>query len=378
MIKVAEIISDTNVGGAGILLLNRLKATDRTRFDTAVVLPKGSKLIPRLEKEGIKTVNLSRGADRSLDIIALRQYINALRRLEPQIVNTHGSLTGRIAAFLMGVPVRISTRHCVFPLSGIYRYNVIKGCVATLTALLSHCVIAVAHSAKAQLVEMGVPSNKIAVIINGAQPLRRANRQECQRLKQRLGIPVGTTVVTICARLEPCKDHNCFLRAAAMLCRSKKDFFFLVIGTGSREAELRQTAEKLGISDRVIFTGFVEDVAPYMSITDVNVNCSVGTETSSLALSEGMSLGVPAVVSDYGGNPYMVQNGKNGYVYKAGDSSALCRRILSITEDKEKYLRMSQAARERFEKELNSRAMTEKTQKLYEALYNAKNNAERS
>ena len=163
-----------------------------------------------------------------------------------------------------------------------------------------------------------------------------------------------------------------------MLCRSKKDFFFLVIGTGSREAELRQTAEKLGISDRVIFTGFVEDVAPYMSITDVNVNCSVGTETSSLALSEGMSLGVPAVVSDYGGNPYMVQNGKNGYVYKAGDSSALCRRILSITEDKEKYLRMSQAARERFEKELNSRAMTEKTQKLYEALYNAKNNAERS
>ena len=44
MIKVIEVISDTNIGGAGILLINRLKHTNKELFDTTVILPKGSKL----------------------------------------------------------------------------------------------------------------------------------------------------------------------------------------------------------------------------------------------------------------------------------------------------------------------------------------------
>ena len=101
-----------------------------------------------------------------------------------------------------------------------------------------------------------------------------------------------------------------------------------------------------------------------MNIADINVNCSIGTETSSLALSEGMSIGVPCVVSDYGGNPYMVRDGENGYVYRAGDSEDLAAKIEKI-KDGQDYDRLSKNCKSRFERELNALSMSEKTQRLY-------------
>ena len=127
---------------------------------------------------------------------------------------------------------------------------------------------------------------------------------------------------------------------------------------------LKESVKKYDLEDKVIFTGFVDDVSPFMNIADVNVNCSIGTETSSLALSEGMSLGIPCVVSDYGGNPYMVRDGENGYVYRAGDSSELAEKIQKI-KDGQNYDRLSKNCRLRFGHELNARTMSEKTQRFY-------------
>ena len=117
----------------------------------------------------------------------------------------------------------------------------------------------------------------------------------------------------------------------------------------------------------MIFTGFCENVSEYMSLFDINVNCSVGTETSSLALSEGMSLGIPAIASDYGGNPYMVRDGVNGFLYPQGNSEELAKKILLLEDDK-LYERLSGGARARFDNELNSKRMTRLTEELYVAL----------
>jgi glycosyltransferase involved in cell wall biosynthesis len=94
----------------------------------------------------------------------------------------------------------------------------------------------------------------------------------------------------------------------------------------------------------------------------------VGTETSSLALSEGMSLGVPCVVSDYGGNPYMVRHGENGLVYPAGDVDRLAKSIKFMLSKEDEYKKMSDASLTRFKSELNCASMTEKTNRLYDML----------
>lgn len=369
MIRVVEAISDTNIGGAGVLLINRLRHTDRSKFDTTVLLPVGSRLKPRVEKLGAKVVSIKGARDSSADMGSLPAYIEALKRLKPDIINSHGSLISRIAAALVGVPVRVYTRHCVFPLSKIYDLKWARTAVAAVTRCLSHRVIAVAHSAKDDLVRMGVPHNMISVIINGAEALREIGEEERRFTRKALGIEEEHTVVTICARLEPCKDHECFLKAARLLCRGSDRYRFLILGTGTMEGYLKRLSRTLKIDGKVIFCGFVDDVSRFMGVTDINVNCSVGTETSSLALSEGMSIGLPAIVSDYGGNTYMVRNGENGYVYKRGDYRQLAKLISKLTREKEEYARLSKAAKDRYERELNAEAMAHKTQELYERLY---------
>jgi len=169
------------------------------------------------------------------------------------------------------------------------------------------------------VVEMGIDTQKISVIINGSCALRKIDDKEKKVLRTKLGISDKTAVLVFCARLEKCKGHEWFMNAVKCLCDKNVDFKALIVGDGSQREALIKLCRKLGVFDKVIFCGFSNDVAPFMNIADININCSIGTETSSLSLSEGMSLGLPAVVSDYGGNPYMVRHGVNGFVCTQGD-----------------------------------------------------------
>jgi glycosyltransferase involved in cell wall biosynthesis len=77
-----------------------------------------------------------------------------------------------------------------------------------------------------------------------------------------------------------------------------------------------------------------------------------------------MSLGIPAIASDYGGNPYMVRDGVNGFLYPQGNADELARRILRL-EDDALHRRLSLGAYERFYRELNAKRMTCATEELY-------------
>ena len=115
VIKVIEIISDTNIGGAGVLLLNRLKYTDLQKYNTLVLLPSGSMLVPRLKYIGVRYREISGNADKSMDVRTVREYMSVFREIKPDIINAHGCLSARIAAWLCCVPIKICMRHCVFP-----------------------------------------------------------------------------------------------------------------------------------------------------------------------------------------------------------------------------------------------------------------------
>ena len=111
MIKVVEAMSDMNIGGAGVLLANRLKHTDLKKINTVVILPKGSALKPKLKKMSVKIIEINGGKDKSFDIKGFFSYLMLLYRLRPDIINSHGSLNSRIAATITQVPTRIYTRH---------------------------------------------------------------------------------------------------------------------------------------------------------------------------------------------------------------------------------------------------------------------------
>lgn len=366
MIKVLNILSDTNIGGAGRLLVNYLKNFDRTKFDIAVVLPKNSDLKPYVEEVGYTVYETDHGRDKSFDMKAVGEMRRIIKEFEPDIVHTHSSFSGKLAAFLSGVNSRFYTRHSAFPQPKKLTTFPGKQINGFINNTLATDIVAVAEAAKANLTDTGVSPKKITVIINGVDKMRRTTLDEQAKLKSELGIGGDTFVCGISARLEDYKGHAYLLPTIKTVAEAHPDVVCLIIGGGTQEAALKKQAEDLGISDKLRFTGFVDDVAPYYNIMDLNLNCSIGTETSSLALSEGMSLSVPAIATTYGGNPYMITDGINGYLVPERDSDAMAEKILLLIRDKSLLKSLSQGAREMYELKFTASVMTRQLEELYE------------
>lgn len=372
MIKVCEVISDTNIGGAGRLLVTRLSVSDRGKFDSSVLLPKNSELKNELDKIGIKVYEMDGCADRSFDACMIPRLVTFFKSHSFDIVNCHGCLSARIAAYIAGIPIRIYTRHCAYEPKRFMTSYAARKVNMIVNKYLNSKIIAVADAAAKNLTDVGVLNEQIEVIINGVEGLERYDDIHRFEARKRLGVPRDSFVLGICARLEDCKGIDTLIRAAEVLLRGGEEVFVMIVGKGSAERDLRELAGALGIESRVSFYGFASDVTPYVNCFDVNINCSRGTETSSLSLSEGMSIGLPCIASDYGGNTYMVRHGVNGLIFKTDDFVALAENVRILIKDKLLYSRLSHGARERFEGELNAKNMARKTEELYTSLFLAK------
>ncbi len=366
-IKVIHILSDTNIGGAGTLLVNYLKNFDREKFDIKIILPKDSKLKPRIDALGYEVIELSGNADKSLDFKAIGKLKKIFKKEKPDIVHTHSSMSGKIASFLSGVKTRMYTRHCAYEPQKFMTVFPCKQINGFINNTLSTHIIAVAEAAKENLTDTGISEKKITVIINGVDELKEKTAEEKAELRRSYKIAEDDFVFGIVARLENVKGHDYFIEAAQKISQKYEKVKFIIAGTGAEEERLKEKTKKLGISDKVIFAGFVTDVAGIYSIMDMNVNCSYGTETSSLALSEAMSIGKPAIASIYGGNPYMITDGQNGLLCEKQNTDALCEKMEFILNNKEEYEKMCIKAREHYEKKFTAKKMTRALEEIYES-----------
>ena len=366
--RVLHVISDTNIGGAGVLLGNLIRNFDRERVDSVVALPRESQLLARLREIGVPMKELQYLPDR-YSMPSVREVCHLIREEGIELIHANAALSARIAGRRCGIPV-LHTRHCCFPLAGVWRLPPVRYFGGIWNRALSDRVIATADAAAQNLLALGIPRERIDVIINGSEAMRDVSDGELACIRAAWGLRKTDFVVGICARLEPCKGHETFLRAAKRLMERYPTFSFrfLVIGDGSRREALEGLVQTLGISPWVRFVGFLENVAPVYRLLRVNVNCSSGTETSCLALSEGMSAGVPCVVSDYGGNVAMVGESDAGIVYPVGDFEALADAVGRIATDPDLEERMRTAAYARYRECYTAKRMADRVTEVYEQL----------
>ena len=102
-IKVVNIISDTNIGGAGKCVLTFAKNYNREHYDLTVVVPRGSLLKEPCQQAGVRVIEAEGIADESMSLKGVTAQKKLIQSLKPDIVHTHASLTSRIAARLAGV-----------------------------------------------------------------------------------------------------------------------------------------------------------------------------------------------------------------------------------------------------------------------------------
>ena len=365
MIRVLNIISDTNIGGAGRVILNYLNYTDRNQFETLVAVPRGSLLKEPLEQAGAKVCEVDGMADRSYHKEDVKLLKDLIREVKPDLVHTHGSFSGRIAAKRCHVPV-VYSRHSAFPVSAKLRYPPGRWVNKLVNEHYADRIIAVSPATRDNLTDGGISPKKITVVMNGVAPVERTAPEERASLRESLGISRETVVFGILARIEDYKGHLYLVEAARLLKeRGVTGFRVLIAGTGSFEGEVARAVKEMGVEDVVTMLGFRSDVAGVLSALDVQLNASYGTEATSLALLEGMSLGLPTVASDYGGNPWVIKDGEEGFLFPSRDAAALADAMERLIKDPGLRRDMGRRALERFEREFTGAVFARNTEKIY-------------
>ena len=87
-----------------------------------------------------------------------------------------------------------------------------------------------------------------------------------------------------------------------------------------------------------------------------------------MALLEGMSLGLPTIASDYGGNPYVIKDGETGVLFPSRDSRALAEAMVRLMDHPEQRAAMGQKARADFENRFTGQVFARETEKVYDSI----------
>lgn len=373
--KILNIISDTNIGGAGKCVITYCNNYNKEKYEIVVAMPKNSLLKPEIEKAGVKVIELEGLKDKSLDIKAIKIIRNIIKKEKPDIVHTHASLSARIAARQTKDCKIVYTRHCDFPISKVYSYKIIRYLNEKVNGSLTDKVIATSDMAKENLIKQGINENIITTILNGVNEMPEIAENEKQKIREKYSVKANEIVVGYLARIEELKGHKYFIEAAKIISdRFQGKYKFLIMGSGSYEEEAKKLVKDLDLENVVIFTGFISKVYEMLNIVDVQINASYLSETTNLSLLEGMSLGIPTVATKCGGTPKMILEGQNGLLVEKADAQSLADGIINITNDNEKYQYMKKRSKEIYNERYTAKVYAENIEKVYESLVNDNEN----
>ena len=376
MTRILNIISDSNIGGAGRCLVNYLRHHDRSRFAVSVVLPRGSLLIPQIAALDVPYIEVDGIAERSFSPAAVRELSRILKREKPHIVHTHGSFSGRIAAKLCGSRI-VYTRHSAFPVSPRLQKGVFHHLNGLVNGFFADIVIAVSPAARENLIKSGIAPGIIRLVGNGVSPLSPAGEERLAALRSEWQIPGGCFLAGYPARLEDYKGHDLLLEAAKNLKAEDREFCILIAGRGNQEQKLREQAQAMGVSDRVQFLGFVEDMAGFLSLLTVQLNCSTQSEACSMSIIEGMSLGLPTVASRCSGNPWLVEDGVTGLLFENNSPEALTTALKKLMDDPALAQELGIAARASYEARFTGEMFAANLERVYSEILKNKGGSPR-
>ncbi|MCJ7577554.1 MAG: glycosyltransferase family 4 protein [candidate division Zixibacteria bacterium] len=185
--------------------------------------------------------------------------------------------------------------------------------------------------------------------------------------RNRLNISEGDLVVGMVGRLSPVKGHKYFIQAAEFVLKKIPQAKFIIAGENAqiKASQLKEKVKESNMENNFRFVGKVNDIREIISVFDVGVVASVGSETICRVLLEYMAMGKPVVGTSVNAIPEVIQHGTNGFVVPPGDKEALGEAILQLLEDKEKRINFGNAGRSSVEKNFSLEQFAKNTEEVY-------------
>jgi glycosyltransferase involved in cell wall biosynthesis len=363
-LKIAFLIPSLAAGGAERQLATLARELARRGEKvTVIVFHSGGALEAPLRHAGVDIHSLDKRG--RFEVIGfLGRLAGLLRALKPDVLHSYLP-TANLAAlamrpFLRGVFIVWGVRASDVDHSAYGFFSRLVYAVERQFARYPDLIVINSHRGRERYVGRGFPESKIAVVENGIDTEYFTPQPEAGRaLRGEWGIGGGEIVIGLAARLDPMKDHETFLRAAAFAVKSRSDLRFVCVGGGGESdlARLRALGKSLGVP--AVFTGERHDMPAAYSAFDIAACSSTGEGFPNMA-AEAMACGVPVVATDVGDCARIV--GDAGIIVPPKDPQAMAHawlRLVALPPAERKAL--GAKARERIARQFNVGALAEKT-----------------
>lgn len=354
-IHVLHILLSLEIGGMEQVVADLITSLDHEKFTPVVACIESlGPIATELLTQGITVIQVDRMTP-ILSFVYPDKLIKLIRDYHIDVVHVHSGCWHKaaLAARLCGVRNVIYTEHGrIFPDSKAVMF------LDRLYSPLTRHVVTVSDSlAEYMCSAVGIPANKISVIINGIN----VERFRIARCFSSLG---DSLRIGIIARLAPVKDIATLVQAMAIVYKRNPRLVLSVVGDGPERNSLESLVKELGLTSVITFTGFRRDIPEVLKEIDIFVLSSL-SEGTSITLLEAMASGKPVVVTNVGGNPAIVEQGVNGFLVSAGEADSLAQALLKLADDSELHQPMATANINKVTEHYSIQSMT----RQYEALY---------
>jgi len=302
--------------------------------------------------------------------------------IRPDILHAHSPALNAVAALRvgrkLGIPVVYEIRafwedaavdHGTSREWGV-RYRLTRA-METWALRRVDAATTICEGLRAEIVGRGIPARKVAVIPNAVDigDFHVGGARDAA-LAWDLGLD-GKTVLGFIGSFYAYEGLNVLLDALPSMLAHQPDIRLLLVGGGPQEEALRAQAQALGVADQVIFTGRVPhgDVQRYYNLVDVlcypRLKMRLTDLVTPLKPLEAMAQGRLLAASDVGGHRELIEDGRTGVLFAAGDAQALGRKVLALLDAPAQWPQLREQGRRYVEEQRNWAASVNRYRKVY-------------
>jgi len=348
MYKILYVNGSSNIGGAEVSLFNLVKRLDKKQFTPIVALPSAGLLFDKLKtlEINIETLLLREFSRKKIFafLFSTLKLANLIKKEKIDLVHANSIYIAEqsyFAAKLAGVPCICHVRDLAPVLgAGMLRSAAFKN---------AKKIIAISEAVKKDLIEkLYVPENKITRIYNGVDTEEFSPDICPDKFRGELNLG-SKKLIGMVGRFSPEKGQEIFLRAAAEVLKVYGDVKFVIVGDaklGSEKfkTEMAALSKKLNLNDKVIFTGFRDDLPQILRSLDILVVPS-RAEPFGRVIIEAFACSIPVIATDSGAAAEIISK-ESGILIKPDNVSELKQAIIELLKNPEQSKLMGRKGRD--------------------------------
>jgi glycosyltransferase involved in cell wall biosynthesis len=208
-------------------------------------------------------------------------------------------------------------------------------------------IISVSSIVAQEFKEIGISKEKIAIVPNGININEFKNMPQEKQFKERLNIKQNEKIILTIGRLEKIKGFQYLIKALPSILKEVGPTKLIIAGPEfNYGTQLKKLAEEADVKDHVIFYGPINGKEKIEAFTAADIIAIPSLyEGFSILLLEAMAAGKPLVATKTGAALEIIQDGKNGFLTKPGDTNDLSEKIINLLNDHQLSSSMSQFSR---------------------------------